>query len=559
MGLALYRLELPYSAEAYLVKTASFLVRDFYEHGAIPHFLITVLSTLCEIELMLGRLVMYLNWRELLFIISRNGQEFENKEFVERDTIADGGWACRFAMADMGNPEFSILPDILDRCDMPLSANYLKYALGYTNEVDEHFTELITAGNWHDLLLKQPIHEQFWGELSIATDSPTRLSTLANNCRFYVTYDNSIQNQLVAETFLASVETMLATFANIELVILHPEIQIHIKETKEDSSLCKGDTNTEYIFYVNHETLTDLVYWNCFVYFIGFFMSYNTVSKDNVKKLLEERQKSEKIMDRVSSLMQLNRSVYFVIGDNFKYSISKWQNVNDKIYPCLITRGAVKPLKHHKSQQQTMSVYSVSSNMQWWDNAKWSGIGFIYDRNTESLPVLTLLFKDIEEGKKIIREWKSNIGQGKSEIEIQIIKGINKNHPTWYRVCVAPVVPMADRYDGRYVSIMCRKHTMTPNDTRNLDAFEQIYSRFGKCHIVTALISNDVNQLIRSIDFKESIELKVIIKDAWQVSTMDSTCNALEWDDEPIIPEKESKTAPVLALLENLREIRSKQ
>lgn len=393
----------------------------------------------------------------------------------------------------------------------------------------------------------------------IATDSPTRLSTLANNCRFYVTYDNSIQNQLVAETFLASVETMLATFANIELVIMHPEIQIHIKETKEDSSLCKGDTNTVYIFYVNHETLTDLVYWNCFVYFIGFFMSYNTVSKDDVKKLLEERQKSEKIMDRVSSLMQLNRSVYFVIGDNFKYSISKWKNVNDKIYPCLITRGAVKPLKHHKSQQQTMSVYSVSSNMQWWDNAKWSGIGFIYHRITESLPVLALLFKDIEEGKKIIREWKSNIGQGKSEIEIQIIKGINKNHPTWYRVCVAPVVPTADRYNGRYVVIMCRKHTMTPNDTSNLDAFEQIYSRFGKCRIVTALISNEVNQFIRSIDFKESIELKVIIKDAWQVSAMDSTCNALEWDDEPIIPKEESKTAPVLALLENLREIHYKQ
>ena len=76
---------------------------------------------------------------------------------------------------------------------------------------------------------------------------------------------------------------------------------------------------------------------------------------------------------------------------------------------------------------------------------------------------------------------------------------------------------------------------MTPNDTRNLDAFEQIYSRFGKCHIVTALISNDVNQLIRSIDFKESIELKVIIKDAWQVSTMDSTCNALEWDDATVV------------------------
>ena len=86
---------------------------------------------------------------------------------------------------------------------MPLSTNYLKYALGYTDEVDEHFAELITAGNWQDLLLKQPIHEQFWGQLSIATDETTTLSTLANNCRFYVTYDNSIQNQLVAETFFS--------------------------------------------------------------------------------------------------------------------------------------------------------------------------------------------------------------------------------------------------------------------------------------------------------------------------------------------------------------------
>lgn len=39
---------------------------------------------------------------------------------------------------------------------------------------------------------------------------------------------------------------------------------------------------------------------------------------------------------------------------------------------------------------------------------------------------------------------------------------------------------------------------------------------------------------------------------------MDSTCNALEWDDDPIIPEEESQTAPALALLNNLREIHSK-
>jgi len=288
-------------------------------------------------------------------------------------------------------------------------------------------------------------------------------------------------------------------------------------------------------------------------------MSYSTVSKDDVKELLEKRQKSEKIIDRVSSLMQLNRAVYFVIGDKFKYSINKWQNTNDKIYPCLITRPAVIPQKHHKSQQQNMSVYTISSNMQWWDNAKWAGIGFVFDRKMERPPVLALIFKDVEEGKKIVREWKSSIMRGKSEIEIQIIKGINKNHPTWYRVCVAPVAPTEDRYNGRYVGIMCRKLTMTPNDTRNLDAFEQVYPRFGKCCIAAVLISDDVNQLLSSIDFNESIESKVIITEAWKVSPMDSTCNALEWDDDPIIPEEKCETAPVLALLKNLREIHPKQ
>lgn len=35
MGIALYNLDLPYSAEAYLVKFASVLVKDFYTKGLL--------------------------------------------------------------------------------------------------------------------------------------------------------------------------------------------------------------------------------------------------------------------------------------------------------------------------------------------------------------------------------------------------------------------------------------------------------------------------------------------------------------------------------------------
>ena len=57
-----------------------------------------------------------------------------------------------------------------------------------------------------------------------------------------------------------------------------------------------------------------------------------------------------------------------------------------------------------------------------------------------------------------------------------------------------------------------------------------------------------------------AIEMRAItITDAWRVSIHDNTRNALEWDDEPIIPNNELKTSPVLELLENLRELHDKR
>jgi len=79
MGIALYEIGLPFSAMAYLVKSASMLLKTFYTSGNIPHLLMTVLQKLCEIELMLGRFVMYLNWYELMMIVSHNGQFSEEK------------------------------------------------------------------------------------------------------------------------------------------------------------------------------------------------------------------------------------------------------------------------------------------------------------------------------------------------------------------------------------------------------------------------------------------------------------------------------------------------
>ena len=509
---------------------------------------------------MLGRLVMYLNWRELLFVLAHNGEEYMTKEFVERDLLEDGGWACHLATADISNPQFATLPAIFARCDMPLSANYLKFSLGYPEEVDDQLKKTV-GNNWHDNLLKQPIHEQFICNLNIADEGGVNISTIVHNCKFTVHYENSVQNQLVAETFLASVETLLATFADIELVILTPEIRVIVEGTTGTSSMRQGSSNAEYIFQVNHALLSDKEYWECFSYFMAYFFVQNTVSQEDVEELIKDRHEKEKLMDRVSSLMLLYQSVYFVLGDKFKYSIRQWQKADDKNYPCLTAykeRGKIE-IRKHISSQQNMSVYTISSNMQWWDGAKWLGVGFIFDKWLREPPVLALLFKNVQDGKNIVKEWKEQQAEGKLGIEIQIIKGINKNHPTWYRLCLAPEIPYADIKEGRYMAVMCRKHTMTPSNTYNIDNFEQLLPRFGRCRLM-ALSIDDNNQIVGPYNFDEAIEVKpVTITDAWRVSIHDNTRNALEWDDEPIIPNNESKTAPVLELLNNLREVHNKK
>lgn len=558
MGIALYNLELPYSGKAYLVKAASILVKEFFTKGSISHLLITVLWKLCEIELMIGRLVMYLNWRELLFVIAHNGQEFERKDFVEKDVLFDGGWACHFATADLTKENISILPDIFARCDMPISENYLKYALGYQETVYEKFTNLITD-DWNELLRQQPIHKQFLNHLNIAGVGQTTISTLAKGCRFIVSYENSVRNQMVAETFLATVETLLATFDTLELVVMTQEILVEVVSTEGQSELEKGENGTRYVFRVNHDTLDGEAYWRCFAFFMAYFMSCNAVSSEDVRDMVAQRHEKEKIMDRIIALLELNNTVYNVLGDKFKYSIQQWQNSSDKTYECKAdVKSEVLTDQNPHTEQRSVQAFSITSTMEWWDEAGWTGVCFVYDRWFASPPIVGLTFKNLEAGRKIINEWKKMAAKGEPSVELHLIRGVNKQHPSWYRTCVIPEIAFDNITEGRYIAVMCRKHTMTPNDTSNLDNFERIYSRFGKCQLVAVEIDDQMHVNMNT-DFSEAIELKkVIITDAWKVSAQEPTRNALEWDDDPIIPESEKTTAPVIELLKDLREVHNK-
>ncbi|MBP5366972.1 MAG: hypothetical protein J6Z01_00835 [Bacteroidales bacterium] len=539
LGFALWELGLPYSAEAYFVKAASLLIKEYYTTGNIPHLLQTILQQLCKIELMLGRLVMFFNWYELMTIISNNGIYAEEKQYNETNTIYDGAWACRFAASDLNNPIIAVLPDILERINMPLSTEFLKHSLGYSNDS-------ILRDCSQEKMLNQSIFDQFLFDLNIASNGDATLHTTVNNCNFHIKYHNTCENQIIAEIFLAAIESMLATMDIFEVVTITQDVNVEIIVTTDKSQFNQSSKANNYQLLIN-KTHTNEDLWKCISMFFAHYFCQNSIFKEDFQEMIENKQNKEKIMDRVNDLLYVKQSISNVLGNSFKNKIEDWQKITDRIYYLKNKSFEYNPQKYRNEKQQKISIATINKDMNIWNNAGWKGCGFIFDRQNEQPPILGLIFDNMKLGEQIVSEW--NQQKSCSSIVIYIIKGINALHPTWYRVCIAPFLNKNDFTDNRYVTTLCRKHTMTPNNNLNINIFEQMYQHFNGC-LVTAIQVGDNKQIILSKDFNNAhIFNNVEFRNAWEIGFHDMAKIALEANDYPYIPDDKKDIAPINELI----------
>lgn len=554
MGIALFELGLPYSAEAFLAKAASLLLKDFYNNGSIPHLLLTVLQKLCEIELMLGRLVMFLNWYELMIVVSSNGRFAENEQFNNTNFIYDAAWACRFAASDLKNPIFGSIPDILERVGLFRASEFLKYALGYSDELEEEARSLFAEDGWQDKMLDQPIFKQFFCDLNISTNGDAELQTTVNNCTLHIKYQNNCRNQIVSEILLGTLEAMLATMEEFEVLTLTPDVYIEIIDTDNKSELIRLEKANEYQLHLN-PIYNDTDLWECISMFIACYFSRNAISKGKLETMLQSKQDGEKLMDRVSNLLQVKQSITSVLGSTFKYKIEDWEKESDRKYSLINSDFKYKPQNYHNVKQESSLFYSTNKDMSVWQGAGWKGCGFAFSQQGWEPPIFGLAFNNLTQGKEIVEEWKNRIINGENPIVIYIIRGINNQHPTWYRVCISPKIKIGDNNKMRYLASMSRKHTMTPDSSWNLDTFEQLFRRFGGCWFTTFQLDNE-NKIIMPNSFDGAFKfVDIEFRIAWEIGMNDMAWQAMEADDNPIIPENKIDSAPVLEVLSQLRDV----
>lgn len=533
MGMALWQLRLPYSAEAYLSKAACFLFNRFKKEGYIPHLLHAVLRELCEIELFLGRLVMYLNWHRLAYIVSNDAQyKLDSESIAKRVYMEDAAWLCRFSIADLQSASIAKLPDVLDREGLCISADYLRYSLGYEDEVSEEAKRLFEEGAFD----KQPVFEQFLDDLNVSSYGAAYARTTVNNLTVRVDYENSIKNQNVAEILLASVEALFATTKQGEIAPLNPEVCVKIEDTGDATTLMPTDDVAIYILRLNNNNSYDSELWDCCAKFASSLFARNIMTKSDPIDYIDLAQENERTMDRVNAVHQLWMAKDIILGRDYPHLIESWVQSSDRIYGLCVEQKKFAPKKCRNEAQLNMPTYVTTQDRELWAKAVWCGTMFLVGPNFPSF--IGLMFDNITEGRRIVEEWRAKSVRGEPTVKIAILRGIDRLHPTWYRVGILPDFDLKSiKSSSGLVSIMCQRNTMMPNDSKNLDMFERVYNIRGECWVAAV-----DPKTVESKDIKEVLECSmpirsVQIKYVHELKDGDDAVMTLMEGDDPYVPE----------------------
>ncbi len=114
-------------------------------------------------------------------------------------------------------------------------------------------------------------------------------------------------------------------------------------------------------------------------------------------------------------------------------------------------------------------------NVELWDKAIWKAAIYMHFPDNSESPILLLGFENIEYGNKIFAEWINKYGRmdSKKVFKIEIIKGVDKKKPFFYRMAIGKRLSSISVDNDMIFGYKSRNITMQPTSLKNLDAFER--------------------------------------------------------------------------------------
>lgn len=574
---------LPWSARSTLLFSASLLTDKYWTSDELTVRQAKAYYDLFWKEIRLGRLLHALQWYELFLICqSRIGEELT--------PAADQNNADAFVAQLLLNTPFDYLTHLsglyfsLLRLGLVFSSGVLLFILGYEERLKEEYAIEDADENLESMIR---IRDSNYGiqpsGMSHGFSKRIIYRSCIAGCKVTVDFPNRSPYEEFSATLLAILESAFATTLTGKTAIKEPSLDIEIVVDDDDGlavnyeiQYLKGSVTV----IITCSGLEDVVFTAESQDMLHSF------HRDLTLKLIPELF----FIDDIASLEDifLNNSglqrIYYapatmflrrnILGDDAENALKNFlKNTSSEELTLLRIKpwdeGYAKEADVNTDEQVTIasgpppadllydetlkhSEISVSELIKprLWDGAGWSGVGFLM--HPQQAPKIIFTFRNSTAGRVIFKDIIDTVGKSDEHRRVRVlfIKGIDKNFPAHYRVVVSE--SLSNYKNNKRIFAISRRNKMTPDNSKNLDMFEQRFSSSKEADFTCdALIPEYLHPEILNETFGIRIR-NIEFRWAWEIGVYDMDRVGISKEDDPELPAG-ILNPPVIDLLNEIR------
>ncbi|MDN5274745.1 MAG: hypothetical protein JWP06_646 [Candidatus Saccharibacteria bacterium] len=522
MGSAYEQGGLTWAARGSYLNVASFETARFFREDEVSYMQLGAYNAMIEIERKLGRLPQVMQWYEVFnaFFGILPEDEWDKEKLSEELLMSDLKIGSVLLAMPSVNDNLTKLIDPLKKLGLDNSVLAVQYRIGRDDLWPTEFTDNVPVAE-RDKFFNAWAHQTTPSRAPYGVDyydqkEITLLSSVLG-CQITV---HCMPNDLLimtGESVLASAESFMSTTLLYRGTGTEPSLDIYIKSDPTlkgtkliynvDSDEAKitisvPDFNPHKIAVEDQNELVDSIK-EIAIHVTAFIVAFED-TEESFKQILGTEKAFVRSVNFTLSYIRLGN----VIGHHPKYRLDDWLPESKKsitmgtnpISP--LGLGKDKPIdynhfdKEQISHKQLKAVSIIRQSL--WDNAGWRGMMFAFAPSLDLPPVLALIFDNSTIGEKIFQQWNEQFGHiDKDEmIRVAIMRNIDLQYPCDYRVGVSANIKRIISKDT-IVTSSTRIHTMTPDNTTNLDGFLERYKKKGKYLFTVATFNSEGQPIIR--------------------------------------------------------------
>lgn len=569
-----------WASRACMLLAASLLTDKFWKRDELNAHQVQTYHQLCWIELKLGKLGHALKWYELTFLI----QSGLNEDVISENDVMN---IDAFISQLIFNSSFDVIklldnfPSIFDEFGLYNASGNLLIVLGYLDEFERKYKIPIDDHLFECLVKTRDVNFGISPRgLNINLEKRAKYSSRLLGCCINIDSPNRAPFVEFSEGILALLEGAFATCAVDKLHLKEAYLSIEVIADDEDGleiyhelDGSSGKLHLEVTCSGFNEEAFDLegqaivqTWFNKLIFDLlpEMFMIHDTKS---IERMVFE----DGALDRSISFGACFNASNNILGKGLDKQVKEFFSYKpdsknhpmlrteawDKNYPkpelddfpTDLEKGVGSPpeslINPENIHHQDMSIQGLIKP-RLWNKAKWTGVG--YSNFPDDIPGLYLLFDNPKEGSAVFSDLFDEVGLNdrNNKLRVVIVKGISVNDAAHYRVVVSENITSVNK--NKFMTMISRINTMTPNSNENLDRFLLEYEKNGRCYFGCDAM---LKQYSRSDAHRDKLGIiinSLSVRWAWEIGENDFDCMAIQRGDEPYIP-KHIDSAPVTKLL----------